>query len=332
MVIPFSIADKIYTALVSFGLLIVIEWSAAIIYLRFLAHLRAKEKERHRRESVSKYVVGNKKREPLIAVALSLATPGLGQIYNGQIKKGIIFYLAVSTLFVLLPFGFRYNFAGFIFSILIAACLFLYVLGDSLSVAIKSKEIILKPYNKWYFYLLFFILNIAIYSMVSSDIVKSNVSGSKAYKISSGAMVPTLLIGDHIIIDLKHYKNNIAKKGDIIVFKYPEDPSRDFIMRIIATEDDILESRDKTIYVNGIALNEPYIQHIDKQIIPKSNNLRDNFGHLTVPKDKVFVMGDNRDQSYDSRYWGYVDKNQIRGKALYIYWAKNKNRIGIQIK
>ena len=103
-------------------------------------------------------------------------------------------------------------------------------------------------------------------------------------------------------------------------------------MRIVATENDILESKDKTIYINGTAINEAYVQHVDKEIKPQSNDQRDNFGPLTIPKDKVFVMGDNRDQSYDSRYWGYVDNNQIRGKALYIYWSKQLHRIGKEIK
>lgn len=155
----------------------------------------------------------------------------------------------------------------------------------------------------------------------------------QAFKIPSGSMVPTLLVGDHLLVNKFIYGTKVPfsdnrilvlrkpQRGDIIVFKYPEDPKRDFIKRVIGTEGDILEERDKIVYVNGHAVEEPYIIHADKMIRPKGNDPRDNFGPLQVPKDKVFVMGDNRDQSYDSRYWGFVDIDEIRGKALIIYWS-----------
>ncbi|MEW6213651.1 MAG: signal peptidase I [Nitrospirota bacterium] len=155
----------------------------------------------------------------------------------------------------------------------------------------------------------------------------------QAFKIPSGSMIPTLLIGDHILVNKFLYGTKIPfsdkrflvfkkpERGDIIVFKYPEDPKRDFIKRVIAKEDDILESRDKTVYVNRKAVIEPYVHHSDSYTIPGGNNPRDNFGPLIVPKGKVFVMGDNRDQSYDSRYWGFVDIKDIKGKALIIYWS-----------
>ncbi|MDH5202075.1 MAG: signal peptidase I [Nitrospirota bacterium] len=155
----------------------------------------------------------------------------------------------------------------------------------------------------------------------------------QAFKIPSGSMVPTLLVGDHLLVNKFIYGTKVPfsdnrilvlrkpQRGDIIVFKYPEDPKRDFIKRVIGTEGDILEERDKIVYVNGHVVEEPYIFHADKMIRPKGNDPRDNFGPLQVPKDKVFVMGDNRDQSYDSRYWGFVDIHEIRGKALIIYWS-----------
>lgn len=155
----------------------------------------------------------------------------------------------------------------------------------------------------------------------------------QAFKIPSGSMIPTLLIGDHILVNKFIYGTKIPftnrrvlvfkkpERGDIIVFKYPENPKKDFIKRVIATEGDVIESRDKTVYMNGKAVTEPYAHHLDSNIRPGGNDPRDNFGPLIVPKDKVFVMGDNRDQSYDSRYWGFVDLKDIRGKALIIYWS-----------
>ncbi len=155
----------------------------------------------------------------------------------------------------------------------------------------------------------------------------------QAFKIPSGSMIPTLLIGDHLLVTKFIYGINLPlmenkvlvfdnpKRGDIIVFKYPEDPSRDFIKRVIAIEGDIIEGRDKKIYVNGKELREPYVRYSDSYIHPRDLDPRDNFGPITVPKGKLFVMGDNRDQSYDSRFWGFVDIKEVRGKALIIYWS-----------
>ncbi len=171
----------------------------------------------------------------------------------------------------------------------------------------------------------------------------------QAFKIPSGSMIPTLLIGDHLLVNKFIYGTKIPftdrrvlifkkpERGDIIVFKYPENPKKDFIKRVIATGGDVIEERDKTVYVNGKAVIEPYTQHSDSGIKP-GNDPRDNFRPLTVPKGKVFVMGDNRDQSYDSRYWGFVDLKEIKGKALIIYWSWDPdnwsrfNRIGRLIK
>lgn len=160
----------------------------------------------------------------------------------------------------------------------------------------------------------------------------------QAFKIPSGSMIPTLLIGDHILVNKFIYGTKLPfsdkrilvfrkpKRGDIIVFKYPENPSRDFIKRVIAIEGDVIESRNKVIYVNGQPVQEPYIQHTDNSTRPGGIEPRDNFGPYIVPKGKYFMMGDNRDQSYDSRYWGYVDIKEIKGKAMIIYWSWDSKR------
>ncbi len=153
----------------------------------------------------------------------------------------------------------------------------------------------------------------------------------QAFKIPSGSMIPTLLIGDHILVNKFIYGTQVPftdkkvlvitnpKRGDIVVFKYPEDLSKDFIKRVVGVGGDIVEEKDKVVYVNGRPLNEPYTQHTDSSI--NTVEPRDNFGPYLVPTGKIFVMGDNRDQSYDSRYWGYVDLKLIKGKAMIIYWS-----------
>jgi len=166
----------------------------------------------------------------------------------------------------------------------------------------------------------------------------------QAFKIPSGSMKPTLLVGDHILVNKFIYGTKIPfsdkrillfkkpEKGDIIVFKYPEDPARDFIKRVIAVEGDVIESKNKSIYVNGKQTVETYTQHTDDSMRPMGIEPRDNFGPAIVPKDKFFVMGDNRDQSYDSRYWGYVDAKDIKGKALILYWSWDSENTGVRFK
>jgi len=160
----------------------------------------------------------------------------------------------------------------------------------------------------------------------------------QAFKIPSGSMIPTLRIGDHLLVnkfllgtpvdvpftDIHLFMMPGLRKpqrGDVIVFKYPEDPTRDFIKRVIGVEGDVIGSKDKILYVNGRKSVEPYVQHVDSFVKPDGMDRRDNFGPVNVPKDSVFVMGDNRDQSYDSRFWGFVNSSQIKGKAIILYWS-----------
>lgn len=160
----------------------------------------------------------------------------------------------------------------------------------------------------------------------------------QAFKIPSGSMIPTLLIGDHLLVNKIVYGSPVdipftninvfhmpgfrsPEKGEIIVFKYPENPTRDFIKRVVAVEGDTVQLIDKKVYVNGKPVEEPFTQHTDNTLRLGQLEPRDNFGPYLVPKNKLFVMGDNRDQSYDSRFWGYVDVKQVRGKAMIIYWS-----------
>jgi signal peptidase I len=157
----------------------------------------------------------------------------------------------------------------------------------------------------------------------------------QAFHIPSGSMEDTLLEGDFLFVSKTLYGAEIPftggkrlpairgpQRGDIIVFRYPEDPSQDFIKRCIGVPGDVIEYRDKELYVNGELQHEDYIKHTQgERIVPG----RDNFGPITVPEGKFFMLGDNRDNSRDSRYWGFVDYSQLRGKALFIYWSWDKD-------
>ena len=170
----------------------------------------------------------------------------------------------------------------------------------------------------------------------------------QAFKIPSGSMIPTLLIGDHILVSKLSYglqwpgdcKFKMTfppvtcytstslidfgqpQRGDIIVFRYPEDEDKDFIKRVVGTPGDMIEIRNKMVYVNGRLVDDrAYTQRIDPGITEGTITPRDNFGPITVPQGSYFVMGDNRDQSLDSRFWGYVREDKIRGRAFRIYWS-----------
>lgn len=273
--------------------------------------------------------MGNlKKRKPILALLLSFITPGLGQIYNGQVKRGIIFYLLLIVTFLIYSFM-RLKFYGGILFFVITLSLILFISLDVLINAIKLKQIALKPYNKWYIYLIIFVLsNLAILPLLNWTI-KDKIA--KAYKIPSITMEPTLLVGDHLIADMKIYRSEKPKRGDIVIFEYPKDPSKDFIKRAIGLEGEKVEIINKKIYINDKLLDDPW-GYYESGGSPRDIRDLENFGPALVSKESVFVLGDNRNNSQDSRHYGFVPINKIKGKALYIYWAKNKSRIGTEIK
>ncbi len=161
----------------------------------------------------------------------------------------------------------------------------------------------------------------------------------QAFKIPSGSMIKTLLIGDHILVNKFIYgvKNPFTRvtwipidsphRGDVVVFIFPMDRSKDFIKRVIGLPGDEIKIVNKKVYVNGRPfVDPPGVQHTDPNILPASVSPRDNFGPIKVPPGKIFVMGDNRDQSFDSRFWGFVPLKDVKGKAFIIYWSWDSER------
>ena len=155
----------------------------------------------------------------------------------------------------------------------------------------------------------------------------------QAFKIPSGSMLPTLQIGDHLLVSKFIYGVKMPftgqtlipvsdpKPNDIVVFEFPKNPELDYIKRVIAVAGDIVEIRDKKIFINGKPFDDQHGVFKDPLIHPASLDPRDNFGPTTVPAGKIFTMGDNRDNSFDGRFWGFVDLKAIRGKAWVIYWS-----------
>jgi len=160
----------------------------------------------------------------------------------------------------------------------------------------------------------------------------------QAFKIPSGSMEDTLAIGDHLLVNKFIYGTKIPftatsvikirdpRQGDVIVFEYPEDPSKDFIKRVVGTPGDVVEGKGKKVFVNGKPFENPHEVHKEKEIIPKEMNPRDTFGPVTVPPGSYFMMGDNRDRSYDSRFWGFVKRDKIKGLAFIKYWSWDREK------
>jgi signal peptidase I len=163
----------------------------------------------------------------------------------------------------------------------------------------------------------------------------------QAFKIPTGSMENNLLIGDHLLVNKFIFgPTPLAigravlpvrpiRRGDILVFKYPEEPDRDFIKRVIGLPGETVELRAKKIYINGKPLDEPYVHFLRPASALSevtSADVSENYGPVTVPSDQFFVMGDNRDNSQDSRYWGFLPRDYVKGKALIIYWSYEADR------
>ena len=158
----------------------------------------------------------------------------------------------------------------------------------------------------------------------------------QAFKIPTGSMENNLLIGDHLLVNKFVFAPTLTgieetllpidpiRRGDIIVFKYPEDPERDFIKRVIGLPGETVELRNKKVHINGKPLDEPYVQYLftpSDDEGPFDYDVRMTYGPVTVPADHYFMMGDNRDNSQDSRYWGFLPREYIKGKALFVYFS-----------
>ena len=198
-----------------------------------------------------------------------------------------------------------------------------------MSTAVKKQKSVVREYTE-----------AILIALVLALFIRSFVV--QAFKIPSGSMEPTLLIGDHLLVNKFIYgiRNPFTgdvwipvkhpERGDIIVFKYPVNPKQDFIKRVIGVEGDRIKIVNKEVFVNGKPFEVKGAVHLDPNIIPADVNPRDNFGPVTVPKNSLFVMGDNRDNSYDSRFWKFVKLNSVKGKAFILYWSWDKDKFTVR--
>jgi signal peptidase I len=324
------------------------------------------------------------RRKPWLAGLLSLFVPGLGQVYNGQGLKGVLFYclygivglaclvflftLSLAPLDIVLPLG-----------IILAG--HLYILMDAIKTA-RHKRATFQPksYNKWYIYLAILVLAAFVIQPTAASTIRKVC---QAFKIPSGAMEETLLIGDHILVDKFRLRFMPLQRFVIIVFHYPWEQERVFIERLIALPGERVQLRNRQVYINEQPLQEPYAQYMaargqaepfgpiivpkrgdtieirsDQQLyvnaepvsippgryyprdhgdamtgfavfygplFPVGTTLQKPIGPLVVQDDYYFTLGDNRDNSKDSRYWGFVPHANVLGVAKRIYWSWDRH-------
>ena len=290
-----------------------------------------------------------KRRRWWLAGLLSFLVPGLGQVYNGQETKGLFYYvvlsvwggLAIGLLCYLLKSPITPMNIGIICLLaLISMIVWILIIFESIRTARRiSSDYTLKRYNRWYIYLLVILIIRLVDYSVETVIVKNKIV--KAYKIPAGSMMPTLLMGDHFICDLSYYRSHNPKRGDIVVFKWPMDESKDFVKRIIGIPGDTIQIINDDVYINneklelkfvgkcslkhgiGADIYQETLGNVSYQILDQ-NKRYEYFGPITVPEGEYFVMGDNRDYSSDSRHWGMVKRHQIYGKPAFIYFSLDR--------
>ena len=269
------------------------------------------------------------------AAILSFLMFGLGQISCGKIKRGVSLYIisniliGVAIFICIQPFNHTILVAALIY-----IAVFLFVIIDSIIIAKNPDNTLkLKPFVGYSLLVGILIINSSVIKPVIANVVRNDFV--QAFKIPAASMMPSILIGDHILVNKRLYRNSKPQKGDIVVFTIPQEPSKDFIRRIIGLSGDVIEIKNKQLYINNQKVEEDYIINTDSNILQN----RDNYGPVTVPEGSLFVLGDNRDNSYDSRFWGFLDSQKLKGKVSSIYWswdAENSsvrwNRIGKLIK
>mgnify|MGYP000957623452 CR=1 FL=1 len=254
------------------------------------------------------------------AIFLSVLVPGLGHIANGHWARGICLSLLFTTIYYAQAyFGTIYRRAGLFLCAIISVASLLYIIIDSCLISIKRPQLEKKWYMKWYGIVSIIILATILFLYIDTlHFVPRN------YRVASNSMSDTLFIADHILIDLTAYDSHLPGYDDIIVFILPDDESRWFIKRVIGKPGDTVCIENKQVFVNGQKRIEDYTIFTDTKLQKR----RDTMPSMTIPSDTYFVLGDNRDESYDSRFFGPIAKEKIIGKARIIIWSDTWSRIG----
>ena len=289
-----------------------------------------------------------KQRKAFIAFLLSLVLPGLGQVYNGQPKKAAVFF-GLLIFFPLLfdltsAAAFFYGLATLLF---IEIVLRIYIIIDGVKNAKRQKEYILKSYNTWFYYLLIAVVMFAILWALDAR----SVLGMRTFELPSPSNNPTFQVGDWVVADMRAYKNKELAYGDMVVFNSSE--GQIWTFRVIGLPNDKLELNDNIVTINGKPGKVTFIkdtmndgvsvsefieelpnghQHHIYKFKQPYDSTKTTIKDIVVPTGNYYLLGDNRDNAADSRYNGFIKRQDILGRIIYSYWGKTSDRININFR
>jgi signal peptidase I len=262
------------------------------------------------------------RRKAFLALLASLGTPGLGQLYNGRLRKAALMYgLQCALPGIGTAFPPAESFAHLVILVLLLICIPLLVIVDAIRDARRSGEVPLHRYNRWYVYLAVLLVHGLV---IGPAFVRfSGLPDLKAFKVHGTSMTPSLVDGDRIVVDLAAYSRNHPKRGDVVAFTMPPDESKLYLKRVLGLPGERIDLTEKGVLVNGTPLEDPWGHYADSG---KTDMRR--FSPVFVPEGRLFLLGDSRNDSHDSKFYGPVEESQVLGKARYLYWSKKTERIG----
>jgi len=271
-----------------------------------------------------------KVKEPLIAVAFSLLLPGLGHVYIGDIKRGLYWFailvigghaFAQYLIHPATPLSFIIGYVLMLFlAFLVISSISLLIDVYRCAKRFNAKHRLKRSLSAWRRMKIIGLIVILLF-FNPIEFIYNPFANQKAYKIPTGSMSPTFIPGDRIFVNLSQFKNKTPQRGDIVVFEFPDDPRFDFIQRIVGLPGETLEIKNNRIFINDIILKDslsPDILYFSRGSFGIKGN------PILIPEDNYFVLGDNSANSRDSRYWGFLHKNNIKGKAYKIYWPLSR--------
>lgn len=248
--------------------------------------------------------------------------PGLGHIYAGDLRKGLsLIGIEYGVILIAGIFGILSTFYGMAALIAFGVGFCIFVISSSVRLALKNREYELKSYNRWYWYILAFVTASLLANILLS--FRGKILGYETYRIPAKSMEPILQVGDFITVNTRHTQ---PKEGDVIVFLYPKDRSIPYVKRVAALGNDTVSISNGIVIRNGKPEN--------LLLVPENKRQRDysiSMEERQVPENEVFVLGDWRDNSNDSRFWGTVPVDDIIGKVTYIWFSKDVTRIGVAV-
>ena len=276
----------------------------------------------------------NTRRRPWLAVLLTLLWPGLGQLYCGKALRALV-YNVVSLILLMLGVWTFVSLdsrpINWLLPVTVLLLWWLWLIFDAARTArLLRYGFSLRAFNRWYIYLLVAIVGELIWGHVLTNL------GYQAFRFPSKSMEAALFEGDYIFADMKAYSDSDPEVNDVVVFLFPLDGTTKYLKRCVAGPGDTVQIRNKFLWVNGAIVDEPKtVQFVKPEIQPRNPggaDSPDNFGPFVVPDSNYFMLGDNRDNSYDSRWWGTVPRDHILGRAVRIHWSRDLDRVGMRVQ